>query len=101
MHDHLLTFHTDQVIKNIDEIAAVWNEYISSGALSPEEKILAGDFAAKREKFTKEGLLATRDAVLAGKFEEAISITLTKTNPLFKTANETVTILNEYEKKLA
>jgi methyl-accepting chemotaxis protein len=100
MHDHPLTFHTDQVMTNIDEISSLWKEY-TSGALDQGEKKLAEEFAEKRERFVKEGLLPTRTAILAGKFEDAVSMTLAKINPLFKVANDTATNLYENEMKLA
>jgi methyl-accepting chemotaxis protein len=100
MHDHGLSIHTDQVMKNIEEISSVWKEY-SGSQMEPDEKRLADDFAEKRILFVKEGLLPTREAILAGKFEEAIKLTLTKTNPLFKSANESVVKLYENEKRLA
>ena len=101
MHDHPLTFHTDQVVKNIEEISVIWKEFTSGGTLSAEEKKLADDYAEKRMHFVKEGLLPTREAVLAGKFEEAVKITLTKTNPLFKTANEAAQKIYDNEKSQA
>jgi methyl-accepting chemotaxis protein len=100
MHDHELTFHTDQVLKNIEEISALWKEY-TNGGMNAEEKRLADDFAEKRGRFVKEGLLPTREAILAGKFDDAVALTLTKINPLFKMANEAVTKLYENEKNLA
>ena len=101
MHDHPLTFHTDQVVKNIEEISVIWKEFTSGGTLSAEEKKLADDYAEKRMHFVKEGLLPTREAVLAGKFEEAVKITLTKTNPLFKTANEAAQKIYDNKKSQA
>ena len=98
MHDHAITFHTDLVTKNIEEIGAIWKEY-SSIDLTPAEKKLADDFAETRGRFVKEGLLPSRDAILAGNFPEAISVTLTKTNPLFNAANESVQKLYENEKE--
>ena len=100
LHDHPLTFHTDQVMKNIEEIGKVWGEF-GTIKLSGEEKALADDFAEKRGKFVKEGLLPTREAVIAGKFDQAIIITLTKTNPLFAAANESVKKFYELEQVLA
>jgi methyl-accepting chemotaxis protein len=100
MHDHEIPFHTDQVLKNIEEITALWKEYIS-GDLNGEERKLAEDFAEKRGQFVKQGLLPAREAILAGKFEEATSLILTKVNPLFKTANEAMTKLYENEMNLA
>jgi len=100
LHDHALNFHTDQVMKNIEEISAIWKEYASS-PMSAEEKRMADDFAEKRTHFVKEGLLPAREAILAGKFNESVSLTLTRINPLFKTANEAVIKLYENEKALA
>jgi len=100
LHDHALNFHTDQVIKNIEEISAIWKEY-ANGPMSAEEKLLADDFAGKRTRFVKEGLLPAREAILAEQFDQSVSLTLAKINPLFKTANEAVVKLYENEKALA
>jgi len=100
MHDHGLTFHIDQVTKNTEELNAVWKKYMS-GSLSPDEKRLADDFAEKRTRFIQEGLIPTRDSILAGKYDEATGLTLTRINPLFKTANEAAVKLYDNEKNLA
>lgn len=100
MHDHPLAFHIDQVNKNISEITAIWNEYMN-GQLGSEEKQLAADFADKREKFVKEGINVTRDALLAGKFVESIHLTLMKVNPLFKATDESFQKLYNNEIRLA
>lgn len=100
MHDHPMSLHIDRVNKNIEEINTIWKEY-TSGKLSAEEKQLADDFAEKRAKFVKEGLNATRDALLAGEFNHAIHVTLMNTNPLFKIANESFLKLYENEQRLA
>jgi len=97
MHDHGLTFHTDQVMKNIEEISVIWKEY-TNGKRSAEEQRLADDFAEKRMKFVKEGLLPTREALLADKFDGAVTLTLSRINPLFKTANESVQKLFDNER---
>ena len=100
LHDHAVTVHTDLVMKNIEEITAIWKEY-TSGELSAEEKKLEADFTEKRTLFVKEGLLPTREAILAGNFHLATQITVTKTNPLFTAANEAALKLFENEKTLA
>jgi methyl-accepting chemotaxis protein len=97
MHDHGLAFHTDQVMKNIEEINVIWKEY-TNGQRSAEEQRLADDFAEKRTRFVKEGLLPTREAVLADKFDGAVTLTLSRINPLFKTANESVQKLFDNER---
>jgi len=99
MHDHELAFHTDQVLKNIEEITAIWKDYSSNGVLSAEERKLADSFAEKRSRFVREGLLPTREAQLAGDFDTAVKLTLTKINPLFKEANDAAQTLLENEKK--
>lgn len=100
MHDHPLTMHTDQTMKNIEEISSIWNEYIKVPQ-SPEEKKVNDEYAEKRGKFVKEGLLPTREAILAGKFDEAATLTLTKINPLFKPANEVAQKMLDNEKQQA
>ncbi|MDD5286581.1 MAG: methyl-accepting chemotaxis protein [Desulfuromonadaceae bacterium] len=97
LHDHALEQHINSVDKNIEEISAIWKEYVSKPT-SAEKKKMADDFTLKREKFATEGLKSVREAILANKFLEATELTITKTNPLFKTANESVQKLLEYEK---
>ncbi len=97
LHDHAMELHLNSVKKNIEEIAAIWKEYTGSGTLSVEEKKMADDFAEKRGIFVKEGLLPVHDLVLAGNFPEATRLTITKINPLFKTANEAALKLYENE----
>ncbi|MDD2853641.1 MAG: methyl-accepting chemotaxis protein [Desulfuromonadaceae bacterium] len=100
MHDHPMTFHTDQVPKNIEKITTIWKEYASS-LMGSNEKKMANEYAEKRGQFVKEGLLASREAILAGNFEEAAKITITKTNPLFTATNEIAAKMYENEKTLA
>ena len=97
-HDHELTVHTDLVMKNIEEISNIWKEVIAA-QLDPEERKLAEDFAAKRGVFVKEGLLPVREAILAGKFQEATSLTITRVNPLFRPADDAARAIYAYEHK--
>jgi len=98
LHDHAMEQHLNTVMKNIEEIAAIWKEYTGDGTFSAEEKQMADDFAEKRGKFVKEGLLTVHDLILAGNYHEATQLTITKINPLFKTANEAAQKLYENEK---
>ncbi len=100
LHDHAMEQHTNSVTKNIEEISAIWKEYLSSN-LSPEEKRMADSFAEKRGRFVKEGLLPVRELILQGNYPEATAQTITKINPLFKAANEEVQKLYENEKQQA
>ncbi len=87
LHDHATEQHLDTVTKNIEEITALWKEY-TSGNLTADEKKVADEFAEKRGRFVKEGVLPVRDAILAGNYTEATEMTIQKINPLFKAANE-------------
>ncbi|MBC7963849.1 MAG: methyl-accepting chemotaxis protein [Steroidobacteraceae bacterium] len=87
LHDHAATFHTDIVKKNIEEITRIWGDY-TSGTLSEGERKLAEDFAAKRAVFVKEGLLPVIEAELAGDFDKAAHLIITRCNPTFKPADE-------------
>jgi methyl-accepting chemotaxis protein len=100
LHDHAMEQHLNSVEKNIEEITAIWKEY-TSGTLSAEEKVLANEFAEKRGKFVKEGLLPVRDLIKTGNFQEATEQTIKKINPLFKAANEPAQKLFDNEQKLA
>jgi methyl-accepting chemotaxis protein len=86
MHDHPLTLHTDSIIKNRDKITAIIAEYKQHN-LTPEEQALAEKFAEARAHYVKEGLVAAREALLAGDFSQTNEILLKKINPFYKTAN--------------
>ncbi len=101
LHDHALDQHINSVDKNIEEISAIWKEYTSGSTLSSDEKRLSDEFTAKRGQFVNEGLKPVREALLAGKFHEATELTIQKTNPLFKEANEIAQKLYDYEKAQA
>jgi methyl-accepting chemotaxis protein len=62
---------------------------------------MADDFAEKRGKFVKEGLLPARDMIKAGKFHEATEHTIKVINPLFRAANEPAQKLFDNEKTQA
>jgi len=98
LHDHAMEQHLNSVAKNIEEITAIWKELTAGVTLSAEEKQMADDFAEKRGKFVKEGLLPVRDLIQAGNYQEATQQTITKINPLFKTANEAMQKMYENEK---
>ena len=100
LHDHAIAQHLDSVEKNIAEISAIWKEY-TSGVLSADEKRMADEYAEKRGRFVKEGLLPVRDLILAGNYQQATEQTISKINPLFKAANEPAQQLYDNEKKQA
>jgi len=85
MHDHPLTLHTDNIVKNRDEITAIVAEYKQHN-LTAEEQVLADKYGEARAQYVKEGLAVAREAVLAGDFTKANETLLKKINPLYKTA---------------
>jgi len=97
-HDHALTVHTDLVEKNINDISGIMKE-IGAADLDQDERKLAEDLDTKRQLLVKEGLLPVREAILAGRFGEATSLTLTKINPLFKPASEAAQAIYDFESK--
>lgn len=86
MHDHPITFHTDNIIKNRDEITAIWEEY-QKRDLTPEERTLAEKYTEARKIYVKEGLVPAREALLAGDYNKANEILLKKINSAYKEAN--------------
>jgi methyl-accepting chemotaxis protein len=100
LHDHPMEQHLNSVDKNIEEITAIWKVF-SGGQLNPDERKMADDFASKREQFVKEGVIPVRDAIMAGNYHLATELTIKKTNPLFRAANETAVKLLENEKNQA
>ncbi|HUX63248.1 methyl-accepting chemotaxis protein [Sulfuricella sp.] len=86
MHDHPVGLHTDTMVKNRDEITAVWQDYTKRD-LTPEERALADKYAAARGQYVTEGLAAAREAILAGNFNQANEILHKKINPLYTAAN--------------
>ena len=100
LHDHAKEQHLNSVVKNIEEITSIWKEF-TSGTLRAEEKQVADDFAEKRGRFVKEGLLPVHDLIAAGKYEEATELTIKAINPLFKAANEPAQQIYDNEKKQA
>jgi aerotaxis receptor len=66
VHDHPVTVHTDAMAASKAEIDALWDKYMATH-LTPEEKNLAEEFAARRQAWV-EKMLAAASAVKAGDF---------------------------------
>ncbi|MBN9421265.1 MAG: hypothetical protein BGO63_00135 [Candidatus Accumulibacter sp. 66-26] len=85
MHEHPIALHTDAIAANRDEITAIVAEY-RKRSLTPEEQALADRYAAARGRYVEEGLKASREALLAGDYESANLLLLSKVNPLYAEA---------------
>lgn len=100
LHDHPLHMHFEVVEKNIVAVSEAWNAF-SQLRTGEEGKRLADDFAAKRLKFVKEGLLPVKAAIEAGNYTDATELTLKNINPLFKPADEAAKVLYNQQIKQA
>jgi methyl-accepting chemotaxis protein len=85
LHDHPIAMHLDVVKKNIETITDIWKSYMGT-YLTPEEKILADEFAEKRARFIKEGLLGAIDHFNNNNFAEANHHLVKRVGPLFAEA---------------
>lgn len=82
LHDHPLAVHTDMIVKNRDEITALWQEY-SKRSTGAEEKLLAEKYTEDRAKYVSEGLGPAREALLAADFQKSNEILLQHVNPTY------------------
>ena len=85
LHDHNVEFHTRQIDANIAEISRQWALFTQQISSESQQK-LADEFQEARMRYVKEGLLAAKEALLAGRFDEANMITLGKINPTYTAA---------------
>lgn len=85
LHDHNVEFHTRQIDANIAEISRQWALFTQQISSESQQK-LADEFQEARMRYVKEGLLAAKEALLAGRFDEANMILLGKINPTYTAA---------------
>lgn len=94
-HDHPVSTHTDQVIRNRDAITALWQEF-KSRPLNDEERKLAEAYEQARGVFVKEGLMAASEALRAGDFDRAADIYTTIVRPSYARASGAADALRQY-----
>lgn len=73
----------DQVEQNISEISKTWEMY-TAAPFSPEEKVLADQFAGNRKRFVAEGLQPAIAALRANDIMLAHKIMVEKISPLYQ-----------------
>jgi methyl-accepting chemotaxis protein len=100
LHDHPIAMHLDVVKKNIDTIGEIWKDYMAT-YLTSEEKILAEEFAEKRARFVKEGLLVAIDKFNNGNFAEANDHLVKHVGPLFADAKKVAEKLLQLQNDVA
>ncbi len=82
MHDHPVDKHIEATLKNREEINRLLTE-MGTHQLNPEQQQLKQKFADSRERFSKEGVNAAREALKEGHFHQANEILLKNINPLY------------------
>jgi methyl-accepting chemotaxis protein len=70
LHNHPVTLHTDQLVKNRDAISDLWKTY-KARTLNDEELKLATAYEEARGVYVKDGLLVANKALQEGDFEKA------------------------------
>ena len=94
-HDHPITLHTDQLIKNRDTISELWKTY-KSRVLNEEEQKLAAAYEQARGVFVKEGLMVANQALQAGDFDKAAETYAKVVRPAYAKASEAAEALRLY-----
>jgi len=82
-HDHPVSVHVDNALKNREIIEGLRAVYERSPK-SAEEKALADAFFEARDRLSREGNSPAREALKAGDYDKAQTLLLTKINPLYK-----------------
>jgi aerotaxis receptor len=95
MHDHPVSMHIEAAVKNRALVEELRAEYEKSSK-SADEEHLAKAFFAARDKLSDEGNKPARAALLAGDFDKAQVVLLTKVNPLYKEVMEKADSLQQY-----
>ncbi|MCU7931765.1 MAG: methyl-accepting chemotaxis protein [Candidatus Thiodiazotropha sp. (ex Codakia rugifera)] len=85
MHGHEVVKHLNNVNQNIEKISAIWKAYLAT-YLTPEEALLADDFAEKRAIYVNEGLKPVIQYIDRNDYLNAALHLSKKTNPAFITA---------------
>jgi aerotaxis receptor len=83
MHDHAVSVHVEATLKNREIIENLRKEY-ENNPKSPEEESLSKAFFEARDKLSAEGNKPARDAIVAGDYDRAQVVLLTRINPLYK-----------------
>lgn len=98
---------TQEVQSNIAQITQIWQQYqdglqkISHSTRSAQERQLAQDFAAQRQRFVQEGLQPTLAALHAGRIEQANALVVDTVRPLYLPVGKSITALVDFQRSSA
>lgn len=90
--DHTVSEHLETITRNKQEIDTLWATY-SALPHSATEQQLSNEYAQARSQFVTGGLLPARQALERGEYLEAESLLLKKVTPLYRDADNRVTVL--------
>jgi len=100
MHEHPVTMHTDLIAKNRDQITELVKE-LQGRDLGPDLKRLLAAYIEARDVFVNDGLQVAREAILAGNFDRANLVLLSKINPAYAKVEQTSNAFREAVKQSA
>lgn len=95
LHNHPITLHTDQLLKNRDAITELWKTY-KARSLSEAELKLATAYEEARGVFVKEGLLVANQALQEGDFEKAAETYAKVIRPAYGKVSQAAEALRVY-----
>jgi methyl-accepting chemotaxis protein len=94
-HEHPLSVHTEQILRNRDAISELWRQF-KARPLNDEERSLAERYEAARAAFVKDGLMAVSEAMLADDFDQAADLYAMALSPAYAKVGEVAEALRRY-----
>jgi methyl-accepting chemotaxis protein len=86
LHDHPLDMHLNNIDKNLEEMATLWQGYVA-GIRQAQHKELAAAFTESSRRMIDDGLKPVRQALVEGRYNEASVIVIKKLNPAYADAS--------------
>ncbi len=87
LQSHTISEHFDAIAKNRETITALVKE-VGADKQGAEAELLIAEFTKARNKFVAEGLMPGVELLREGRFADANSMMMQKTDQLFKAASE-------------
>lgn len=97
---HPVTFHTDNIQRNVDEIAKIWKEY-SNTHITDEEKILADLYYEHRKEFVQKGLLLAVELIRQGDYSGTNTLSALELPRLYNLAKSDLDKLMDIQQTIA
>ncbi len=96
LHDHPIATHLDAIDANIARIDGLWKGYLET-YITPDEKAIADDYAAKRAAFVEQGLMPAKSLFAQGDFATANAKLVQSAGPAFVAARDALDRLMAYQ----